>query len=80
MAFASYASLLRTVPAFRACPRSALAQIASLVDTLELPPGTMLGASSREMMVTLAPIHVVVIERRALQTVIDLAPDLEPRT
>ena len=65
---------------FRTCPRSALAQIASLVDTLELPPGTMLGASSREMIVTLAPMHVVVIERRALHAVIDLAPDLEPRT
>ena len=76
MARNSYVALLQTVPAFRDCPTVVLSRIASLVDTVELPPGTMVSASHREVLVTLAPTQVIVIERRALDAVIELAPDL----
>lgn len=76
MANTSYVALLRTVPAFRSCPRTVLEQIASLVDTVELPLGTIVSANHRELLVTLGPTQVVVIERRALDAVIERAPDL----
>jgi len=72
----SYTALLRSVPAFRNCRPRALAQIASLVDTTEVPAGTVVSSNHREVVVTLTPTRVLVIERRALDAVTELAPGL----
>ena len=74
----SYLALLRAVPAFRDCPTRSLLRLSTLVDMVELPAGTLVGATDRELVVTVGPTSVLVVERRALDAVLDLAPDLVP--
>ncbi len=75
MAHNGYLERLRSVPAFRHCTHRQLEQIARLVDVVELPAGTV-ELSRRELVITLDPVRALVVGRRALSTVLDLAPTL----
>jgi hypothetical protein len=75
MARNGYLQSLRAVPAFRHCSRSQLKQVARLVDVVELPAGTV-ELDGRELVVTLDPVRALVVNRRALPAVVDLAPAL----
>jgi hypothetical protein len=80
MARNGYLDRLRAVPAFRHCTHRQLEQVARLVDVVELPAGTV-ELDRRELVVTLDPVRALVVDRRALPVLLDLAPDLasEPR-
>jgi hypothetical protein len=71
---------LRSVPAFRHCTHRQLEQVARLVDVVELPAGTV-ELDGRELLVTLDPVRALVVGRRAVPALLELAPDLatEPR-
>jgi hypothetical protein len=71
---ARYRDDLRKVPAFRDCTPHQLTRIARLVDTIALPAGAAIGASDREIVLTLVPTTVLVVERRAWAMLIELAP------
>jgi hypothetical protein len=75
-----YVDRLRHVQAFRHCTRRQLELIARLVDVVELPAGTV-ELDGRELVVTLDPVRALVVGRRALPALLELAPDLatEPR-
>lgn len=75
-----YVERLRTIPAFRQCSRSQLEQVARLVDVVELSAGTV-DLDGRELVVTLDPVRALVVGRRAVPALLELAPDLatEPR-
>jgi hypothetical protein len=66
---------LRAAPAFRHCTRRQLEQIARLVDVVELPAGTV-ELDRRELVVTLDPVRALVVGRRALPVLFEIAPDL----
>ena len=70
-----YLERLRTIPAFRHCSRNQLEQIARLVDEVELPTGTV-ELDGRELVVTLDPVRALVVGRRALPALLEMAPDL----
>jgi hypothetical protein len=80
MARNGYLERFRSVPAFRRCTRRQLEQIARLVDVVELPAGTV-ELDGRELVVTLDPVRALVVGRRAVPALLELAPDLvtEPR-
>jgi hypothetical protein len=80
MARNGYLERLRSVPAFRRCTRRQLEQVARLVDVVELPAGTV-ELDGRELVVTLDPVRALVVGRRAVPALLELAPDLvtEPR-
>ena len=75
-----YLERLRTIPAFRHCSKGQLEQVARLVDVVELPAGTV-ELDGRELVVTLDPVRALVVGRRAVPALLELAPDLatEPR-
>jgi hypothetical protein len=75
MARNGYLERLRAAPAFRHCTRRQLEQIARLVDVVELPAGTV-ELDGRELVVTLDPVRALVVGRRALPTLLEVAPDL----
>jgi hypothetical protein len=70
-----YLDRLRAVPAFRCCTQHQLEEIARLVDVVELPAGTI-ELEQRELVMTLDPVRVLVVGRRALPVLLELAPDL----
>ena len=70
-----YVERLRTIPAFRNCSRTQLEQVARLVDVVELPAGTV-ELDGRELVVTLDPVRALVVGRRAVPALLELAPDL----
>jgi hypothetical protein len=70
-----YLDRLRAVPAFRRCTRPQLEEIARLVDVVELPAGTV-ELEQRELVMTLDPVRALVVGRRALPVLLELAPDL----
>ena len=72
-----YVERLRTIPAFRHCSKSQLEQVARLVDVVELPAGTV-ELDGRELVVTLDPVRALVVGRRAVPALLELAPDLAP--
>jgi hypothetical protein len=80
MARNQYLDRLRSVPAFRHCTRRELHEVARLVDVVELPAGTV-ELDGREVVVTLDPVRALVVGRRAVPALLELAPDLvaEPR-
>src|SRR6476469_8409542 len=75
-----YLERLRMIPAFRHCSRRQLEEAARLVDVVELPAGTV-ELDGRELVVTLDPVRALVVGRRAIPVLLELAPDLvtEPR-
>jgi hypothetical protein len=75
-----YLDRLRTVPAFRHCTHRQLEQVARLVDIVELPAGTV-ELDGRDLVVTIDPVRALVVGRRALPMLLEMAPDLvtEPR-
>jgi hypothetical protein len=70
-----YVGRLRTIPALRNCTRSQLEEVARLVDVVELPAGTV-ELDGRELVVTLDPVRALVVGRRAMPALLELAPDL----
>jgi hypothetical protein len=70
-----YVERLGTIPAFRHCSKSQLEQVARLVDVVELPAGTV-ELDGRELVVTLDPVRALVVGRRAVPALLELAPDL----
>ena len=75
MARNEYLDRLRHIPAFRHCSRRQLEEVARLVDIVELPAGTV-ELDGRELVVTLDPVRALVIGRRAVPALLELAPDL----
>ena len=70
-----YLDRLRSVPAFKRCTRRQLEEVARLVDVVELPAGTV-ELDGRELVVTLDPVRALVVGRRAVPALLELAPDL----
>jgi hypothetical protein len=70
-----YVDRLRSIPAFRHCTRAQLEQVGRLVDVVELPAGTV-ELDGRELVVTLDPVRALVVGRRAVPALLELAPDL----
>jgi hypothetical protein len=70
-----YLDRLHTIPAFRSCTRRQLLDVARLVDVVELPAGTV-ELDRRQLVVTLDPVRALVVDRRAVPAVLDLAPTL----
>jgi hypothetical protein len=75
MARNGYLDRLRAVPAFQSCTRRQLEDIARLVDVVELPAG-IVELDGRELVVTLDPVRALVVGRRALPALLEIAPDL----
>jgi len=75
MARNGYLEQLRHIPAFRHCTHRQLKEVARLVDVVELCPGTV-ELDDRELVVTLDPVRALVVGRRALPVLLDIAPDL----
>jgi hypothetical protein len=75
MARNGYLQRLRHIPAFRHCTHRQLEQVARLVDVVELPAGTV-ELDGRELVVTLDPVRALVVGRRALPVLLEIAPDL----
>ncbi|HMG27695.1 MAG TPA: hypothetical protein VKH36_12875 [Acidimicrobiia bacterium] len=71
-----YLRRLREVPAFQHCTHGQLQRLARLVDDAELPAGTQLTGDAGELVLTLAPVRALVIDRRSLPAVLDEAPAL----
>jgi hypothetical protein len=80
MARNGYLERLRHIPAFRHCTRRQLEEVARLVDVVELPAGTV-ELDRRELVVTLDPVRALVVGRRALPVLLEIAPELatDPR-
>lgn len=80
MARNGYHERLRHIPAFRHCTHRQLEQVARLVDVVELPAGTV-ELDRRELVLTLDPVRALVVGRRALPVLLEIAPQLvtEPR-
>jgi hypothetical protein len=70
-----YLDRLRHIPAFRDCTHRELELVARLVDVVELPAGTV-ELDGRELVVTLDPVRALVVGRRALPALLEIAPDL----
>jgi hypothetical protein len=75
MAHNGYLQRLHAIPAFRNCTRRQLEQVARLVDVVELPAGTV-ELDGRELVVMLDPVRALVVGRRAIPALLELAPDL----
>jgi hypothetical protein len=75
MAHNGYLHRLHDIPAFRGCTRRQLQEVARLVDVVELPAGTV-ELDRRQLVVTLDPVRALVVDRRAVPAVLDLAPTL----
>ena len=75
MTHSGYLDRLRSVPAFRQCTRRQLREVARLVDVVEFPAGTV-ELEGRELVVTVDPVRALVVGRRALPAVLEMAPDL----
>ena len=75
MARNGYLERLRAVPAFRHCTHGQLEEVARLVDVVELPAGTV-ELDRRELVVTLDPVRALVVGRRALPVLLEIAPEL----
>jgi hypothetical protein len=75
-----YLDRLRHIPAFHDCTHRQLEQVARLVDIVELPAGTV-ELDGRDLVVTIDPVRALVVGRRALPVLLEMAPDLvtEPR-
>jgi hypothetical protein len=71
----NYLEGLRHIPAFRRCTHRQLEQVARLIDIVELPAGTV-ELDGRELVVTLDPVRALVVGRRALPVLLEIAPDL----
>jgi hypothetical protein len=80
MAHNGYLDRLRNIPAFRQCTRRQLEEVARLVDVVELPAGTV-ELDRRELVVTLDSVRALVVGRRALPVLFEIAPQLasDPR-
>jgi hypothetical protein len=80
MTHSGYLERLRSVPAFRHCTRRQLEDVARLVDVVELPAGTV-ELDGRELVVTIDPVRAIVVGRRAIPVLLEIAPGLvtEPR-
>jgi hypothetical protein len=80
MARNGYLEHLRHIPAFRHCTRRQLEEVARLVDVVELPAGTV-ELDRRELVVTLDSVRALVVGRRALPVLLEIAPELatDPR-
>ena len=70
-----YLHRLHDIPAFRSRTRRQLEQVARLVDVVELPAGTV-ELDRRQLVLTLDPVRALVVDRRAVPAVLDLAPTL----
>lgn len=73
----AYLDRLGHITAFRCCSQRDqrdLRELARLIDHVSLPAGLPIAASAREMLVTVAPTELV-IARRALPRVTELAPE-----
>jgi hypothetical protein len=75
MTRSGYLQRLRHIPAFRHCTRRQLEEVARLVDIVELPAGTV-ELDGRELVVTLDPVRALVVGRRALPVLLEIAPEL----
>lgn len=71
-----YLDRLAQIPALQHCSRRELVLVSQLVDEIELPVGTTLPATDREVAISLAPTRVLVVERRALPALLELVPAL----
>jgi hypothetical protein len=69
-----YLEALRALPQFRHCSTRRLLAIAKLADTIELPAGTRVHTSDREVVLTTEAVRAVVVDRRALPELRELAP------
>jgi len=72
----AYLDALRQVPAFQALTHHDLIAIGRLVDTVDVPAGTVLVGNRRELVATLAPTRLLVISRCAAEAVFELSPPL----
>jgi hypothetical protein len=72
----AYLEALRKVPAFRTLADRDLIAIGRLVDTVDVPAGTVLVADRGELVATLAPTRLLVIGRREAEAVFELSPAL----
>jgi hypothetical protein len=75
MARNRYLDRLHEIPGFRHCTRRQLQEVARLIDVVELPAGTV-ELDGRELVVTLDPVRALVVGRRAVPALLELAPDL----
>jgi hypothetical protein len=75
MARNGYLDRLRLVPAFRHCSRRQLHDVARLVDVVELPAG-IIELDGRELVVTLDSVRALVVGRRELPALLEMAPEL----
>jgi hypothetical protein len=72
----AYLDALRQLPCFQALTDHDLIAIGRLVDTVDVPAGTVLVADRRELVATLAPTRLLVIGRCAAEGVFELSPAL----
>jgi len=71
-----YLDGLRCVPQFRHLPARELEEVGRLAETLDLPAGATIRATgTQDVAVTYSSV-VLIIDRRALPRVLELAPDL----
>jgi hypothetical protein len=70
-----YLDRIREIPMFRRCSTRELTEIARLVDRVEIPAGTALASNSREVLLTTEPTEVLVIDRRALEALLEIVAD-----
>ena len=75
MARNGYLERLRHDPGLPALHTPSAEEVARLVDVVELPAGTV-ELDGRELVVTLDPVRALVVGRRALPALLELAPDL----
>ncbi len=67
---------LRGLPALRRCSRRQLVEIGRLVDVVCLTEGATIVANDRQVVIALEPMRALVVDRRAVATLRELAPDL----
>jgi len=72
-----YLDGLRRVPQFRHLTDRDLREIGRLAESVDLPPGATIRATgTQDAALTYASARVLIIDRRALPRVLELAPDL----
>lgn len=77
MRCSGYLDGLQSIPQFRHLRGGELTEIGQLVDSVDLPRGAIVGAiHAQDVVLTYAPARVLVIARRALPRMLELAPDL----
>jgi hypothetical protein len=67
---------LAALPALRHCSTRRLVQVARLVDEIAVGPGTALSTAPGQVVLALDPTRVLVVDRRAVPALRELAPDL----